>query len=138
WVAVDSEPRGARIVVDGDARAAVTPDTLRDVRVGRRNITVLLDSAGVSYGFATRVDVPSEGGVDVFGPLLVWCGSDACFRNHTKYRTVNTMRFASSPTGSLFYVDGTGGGLYWPSGTQNSYVATGGPVFAGVWAASSD
>src|SRR5690606_35539959 len=137
WVAVDSDPRGARIFVDGQSRTQVTPDTLRDVSVGRRDIGAQLDSAGVPYGFTAVVDVPDEGTVDVFGPLLIRCASDGCFRTFTKYRTVNTIRFATTPTGHLFYIDGTGGGLYWPSGTQNSYVAGGGAAFAGVWSASS-
>jgi len=136
-VVVDSDPRGARIFVDGKQRAQVTPDTLSDVPVGRREVGAQLDSAGVPYGFAELVDVPDEGTVQVLGPLLFRCTSDNCFRAFTKYRTANTIRFATSPTGHLFYIDGTGDGLFWPSGTQNSYVAGGGAAFAGEWSATS-
>ena len=137
WVAVDSDPRGARIYVDGKMRTQLTPDTLRDVPIGRREIGARLDSAGVPYSFAALVDVPNEGTVDVLGPLLIRCVSDGCFRAFTKHRTVNTIRFAASPTGHLFYIDGSGGGLFWPSGTPNSYVAGGGAAFAGEWSATS-
>src|SRR5690606_23275660 len=105
WVAVDSDPRGARIYVDGKMRTQLTPDTLRDVPIGRREIGARLDSAGVPYSFAALVDVPDEGTVDVLGPLLIRCVSDGCFRAFTKHRTVNTIRFAASPTGHLFYID---------------------------------
>jgi len=137
WVAVDSDPRGARIYVDGEPRMQVTPDTLRDVPVGRREIGVRLDSAGVPYVYAELVDVPDEGTVDVLGPLLMRCVSVSCTRSFARPRTANTIRFATTPTGHLFYIDGSGDGLYWPAGTQNSYVAGGGAAFAGVWSSSS-
>ncbi|MFO7260183.1 MAG: hypothetical protein DIU52_003445 [bacterium] len=136
-VAVDSDPRGARIFVERQQRAQVTPDTLSDVPIGRREIGARLDSMGVPYGFAELVEVPEEGIVEVFGPLLFRCTVDECFRVFTKYRTANTIRFATSPTGHLFYIDGTGGGLFWPAETQNSYVAGGGAAFAGVWGTTS-
>jgi len=137
WVVVDSDPRGGRIYVDGQPRMQVTPDTLRDVPVGQREIGVRLDSAGVPYVFAELVGVPDEGTVDVLGPLLMRCVTDSCTRSYARLRTANTIQFATSPTGHLFYIDGSGDGLYWPAGTRNSYVAGGGAAFAGMWSSSS-
>lgn len=135
-VAVDSDPRGAVIYVDGERRAQTTPDTLDDVPAGQRVIEAWRDSAGVSYGFAMRVSVPREGLVEVSGPLLARCFDAGCFANVRERYTVNSMRFAATPTGRFFYVNGLGGGLYWPSTTANSYLSTGGPIFAGVWSAT--
>lgn len=132
-VAVDSDPRGAVIYVDRERRAQTTPDTLDDVPAGQRVIEAWRDTAGVSYGFAMRVSVPREGLVEVSGPLLARCFDAGCFADILERYTVNSVRFAATPTGRLFYEDGFGGGLYWPSTTANSYLSTGGPIFAGVW-----
>lgn len=136
-VVVDSDPQGAVIYVDGTRRSQTTPDTLDDVPVGRRIIEAWRDSAGVPYGFAMRVEVPREGMVEVWGPLLARCFDADCFAEVRQQYTVNSMRFTTTPTGRFFYVDGFGGGLYWPSTTANSYLSTGGPIFAGVWSATS-
>ena len=135
-VAVDSDPQGAVIYVDTTRRAETTPDTLDDVPVGTRIIGAWRDSAGVQYGFAMRVEVPREGLVEVSGPLLARCFDTGCYADIVQQYTVNSMRFATTPTGRLFYVDGSDGGLYWPS-TTNSYLATGTPIFAGVSSATS-
>jgi len=137
-VVVESDPQGGRILVDDRDTGRLTPDTLMDVGAGPRRIAVRLDSAGWRYGFAVDVDVPREGLVRVYGPLLMRCSSDGCVQGVARYHSAGDVRFAASPTGSLFSVDGQGKGIYWPAPASNSYASGGGALFAGLAGSARD
>lgn len=139
-VFVNSDPQGARIVVNGRETGRVTPDTLRDLRAGRDTLSVRLDTAGLAYGFSVPVgSAPSDGSVvEIDGALLLRCFTAPCFADVTRYFTPNRARFAAGAMGTLFLVDGGSGGLYWPGTTSNSYVAGAAAVIAGVVASTGD
>ncbi|MBI4543765.1 MAG: PEGA domain-containing protein [Gemmatimonadetes bacterium] len=129
---VDSDPAGAQIVVDGQATGRVTPDTLRQLEVGPHTITVRLERGAKVYGFSARVETMRDTALRVFGPLVLRCTAEPCWRALTTYQAPNRVRFATNPSGTLFFLNGIGGGLFWPTPSSNSYLSTGSPVFGGV------
>lgn len=128
---VDSDPPGAAILLDGESTGLRTPDTLRQVKVGLRNLVVRLDSAGLPYGYGVRIESRRGEVRDVWGSLVLRCTAEPCFRSRVQYHAPNRVRFGVSPTGSIMYVNGAGEGLYWPAETGNSYVSAAAAVFAG-------
>lgn len=138
-VVVSSDPQGATILVNDEDTGRVTPDTLRELEGERDTLTVRLDSAGVSYGYTARVGAaPEDSIVRIHGPLLLRCDDDSCPSAAAAYHSPNRTRFAASPLGVIFTVDGQDSGIYWPGSTENSYVAGGAAVIAGVVAATGD
>lgn len=132
-VIVDSDPRGARILLNGEDTDEVTPDTLMELRAERDTIVVVMDTMGVTYGFRAPVRAASENEiVELRGPLLFGCPSRACVAQTAGYHEPNTVRFATSPVGALMVVGGAGNGLFWPATTANSYVSAANAVIAAV------
>ncbi|MGH8437179.1 MAG: hypothetical protein ACRERX_22580 [Pseudomonas sp.] len=126
---IDSDPRGASILVDGQDRRKVTPDTVHGLS-GLHEFSVRRDSAGASYGYRVQLRVARDSVVQINGPLTLPRCAEQCplFREHTASR----VRFSRVPAGPLFYRDGTGDGAHWPNTTNNSYVSTGIPLFAAL------
>lgn len=131
-LAVDSDPRGATIVLDGEDTGQITPDTLHEVDRGDHELSVRLDSAGATYSFRVPVTVEPDTLRTVSGPLLLSCASNECFESQTRYHERGRLRFATRTGGTLLHLAGSGAGLFWPAGTTNSYVSVGAAVFAGV------
>lgn len=128
-VEVVSDPAGASIILDGTSTGKVTPDLLRDLS-GLHEILVRLDRDGVTYGYRTQVQVKGDSLIRVSGPLTMRCTEATCAINYQKYHDLGDLRISSNPNGALFYYNGNGAGLYYPTGTSNTYVAMGMPVIA--------
>ena len=98
---VTSDPPGARILVDNRETNRVTPDTITGLS-GRHTITVRMDTSRTSYGYTAQVMLldPDSTAV-VEGPLLVRCSTEVCFRQQFRQHTVNRVRFAVNPAGTL-------------------------------------
>lgn len=133
-IEVKSDPQGADIYLDGTATGKVTPDLLRNLSGSLHEVLVRLERDGVVYGYRTNVDVRGDSLIVIDGPLMMpRCGIDAlgavadCGQ---KYRTVGTLRMGTNPNGALFNYVGSGGGLLYPSNTQNPYAAAGLPLIA--------
>lgn len=136
---VDSDPQGARLLVNGEETGQETPDTLRDLVAEEDTVEVLLDTLGLEYGFVIPVRAASPNEViTVRGPLLLRCASSSCVQGTVAYHEPNTVRFATSPLGALLYTSGAGGGLFWPGATTNSYVSGANAVIAGVRESTGD
>lgn len=131
WVV--SDPPRARIFVDNVDTRQLTPDTVRGLS-GRHDISVRLDTLGTTYGFTARIFVTdADSTITVSGPLVMRCDEVICFTAQHRYWSANRVRFATNPVGNLFLRAGTGGGgLLWPSITNNSYVSGGMIAFAGL------
>ncbi len=131
WVV--SDPPGARIFVDNIDTRQFTPDTVRGLS-GRHDISVRLDTLGTTYGFTARVFLAdADSTITISGPLVMRCAEVICFTGQHRYWSANRVRFATNPVGNLFLRAGTGGGgLLWPSVTNNSYVSGGMIAFAGL------
>ncbi|MBI4410621.1 MAG: PEGA domain-containing protein [Gemmatimonadetes bacterium] len=127
---VDSDPPGAAIIVNNRETGLRTPDTVRDVKAGEHEVRVLLDTAGLTYGFTARVQVVASTLSELFGSLLLRCGTTC--PEITRYLEPNRIRFATNPAGLFLYIEGQGAGLLWPGPTGNSYASVGAPVFAAV------
>jgi hypothetical protein len=131
-VAVESDPPGARILLDGRNTGRRTPDTISGL-TRRHDVAARIDTLGIAYGFLAQVVAHPDTIRSVFGPLVMRCGAEACWENTHRYHSPFGVRFASNPVGALFLRDGRGGsGLFWPAGTTNGYVSGGMPVFAAV------
>lgn len=126
-VFVDSDPRGAEILLDGEPTGAVTPDTLRNVAVTTHRVDVRMDSAGLQYSFGITFQASQEEVVDLEAPLLYRCGT-SCIRGDY---SPNDVLFWVSPVGVPFYSAVGADAAQWPAGSNNSYVATLMPVIAG-------
>lgn len=134
-VFVESDPPGARLILDARDTGLRTPDTLRNLG-GRHDITAQLDTFGATYGFTARLQLDeADDPVSISGPLVNRCGDVLCFSRQYRRYTVDRIRFAANPVGSFFLERGSGGnGLHWPYPASNSY-ATGSMVgFAGILA----
>lgn len=129
YLEIDSDPRGAAIFVDGQDRRRVTPDTLHGL-AGLREITVRRDSAGAVYGYQIQLRISQDSVVRINGPLTLGRCDQQCAL--VSEHTTSRVRFSRAPAGPLFYRDGTGEGVFWPSDTNNSYTSTGVPVFAAL------
>ena len=130
---VDSDPRGAAIVLDGKATGLRTPDSVRSVSDGEHTVTVQLDSAGATFALETQVQV-SGGGATSAGvlPLVTRCNETGnCVGQAARFHEVASMYFATNPAATLMFRGGQGGGLKYPGPAGDSYASAAGPVFSG-------
>ncbi|MEX0891491.1 MAG: hypothetical protein WEB88_04915 [Gemmatimonadota bacterium] len=129
---VESDPPGARILVDGRESGRFTPDTVFGLG-SRHQVQARLDTLGLTYRYLANVAIPNEEEVPVLmGPLVLRCGDPACYAGRHRYHTAAGMRFATNPVGAHFLHDATENGLFYPAGSTNSYTSSGMPVFAAV------
>jgi hypothetical protein len=126
---VDSNPRGANIVIDGQLTTRATPDTVRDLTDEAHAIGARLERGGVTYSWTAHVERNALNG-SVLLPLLARCPSVSCLVQLSAYRTAGTIRYATNPAATLFFTGTTPGGLLWPATSRNSYAAIGSPIFA--------
>lgn len=131
-LAVGSDPPGATILLDGEDTGRITPDTLRDLDAGVHELTIRLDTLGDTYGYRADVQIAPDTLLALEAPLLLRCVSEDCFASETQYHERGRIRFATRAGGALLHRAGSGGGILWPVGTDNSYVSVGAAVFAGV------
>lgn len=131
-VYLTSSPNGAEIRVDNQATGNFTPDTIA-LRRGDRAVVLRLDSAGFLYNYGIVLEVGSSDSVPrVHLPLGLQCAAGGtCFGAARRHYDAADISFAASAVGSLFNWDGSGLGLFWPAASQNSYLSSGMPVFAG-------
>jgi hypothetical protein len=131
-VYVTSDPPGARIFLDNSDTGRLTPDTIHNLS-GTHDFSVQLDTFQAVYGYAARLFVGEPRLYRLDGPLVNRCADNLCLANPFRHYSVNRIRFANNPVGTLFLERGTGGnGLLWPSGTSNSYAAGSMVGFAGI------
>jgi hypothetical protein len=130
-VFVSSDPGGARILLDGRSTGRRTPDTIAGLS-RRHDVAVRLDTLGVAYGFLAQVQADPDDVQRIHGPLVMRCPNTTCWEAQHRFHTVNRLRFATNPVGSLLMRTGVGEGLFWPLGTRNSYVSAAVPVFAAI------
>jgi hypothetical protein len=131
-VFVTSDPDGARIFLDNRDTGRLTPDTLRGLS-GTHDFSVQLDTFQALYGYAARLVISEPELYTLIGPLVNRCGDALCLANQFRHYSVNRVRFASNPVGTLFLERGTGGnGILWPSVTNNSYAAGSMVGFTGI------
>jgi len=130
-VYVTSDPQGGRIYLDNNDTGRLTPDTLRGL-AGTHDFAVQLDTFQAIYGYAARLFVGESELYTLDGPLVNRCGDGLCLASQFRYYSVNRIRLASNPIGTLFLQRGTGGGLLWPSVTNNSYASGSMVGFAGI------
>lgn len=122
---IDSDPAGARVLIDGVDTEEVTPILLQDVGEGARLITVELDSAGFVYSSAVTLDVTAELVRSAMLPLTIRCSDAACLAASSQFHTPAAARFAVNAAGPLFAYGGRDQGIVWPGNTPNSYAAIG-------------
>lgn len=129
-----SSPANGRITLDGRDTGRFTPDTIRNIS-GLHEVSVKLDSAGLEYRYTAQVVVSGNEPTVLNGPLMARCQQDlgSCAPQYADEHIVGTLQFGSNALGPLFLQSGQGGGLRWPAGSSNTYMATGTPVFAAVW-----
>lgn len=131
-VLVTSDPEGARIFLDNRDTGRLTPDTIRGLS-GTHDFSVQLDTFQALYGYAARLVITEPELYTLVGPLVNRCGDALCLANQFRHYSVNRVRFANNPVGSLFLERGTGGnGILWPSVTNNSYAAGSMVGFTGI------
>jgi len=135
-VYVDSDPQGAKISVDGKGTGLVTPALVRGLSYRGHDIEVVLETDGLRYGYAViDFEVRRDATDTITGPLLLRCADAECRAAINKTHRPAGMSgpsFVTNPSGTLLFVDGSGGGLVWPASTTNSYIANAAPLFAGV------
>jgi hypothetical protein len=133
-VLIESDPGGARIVVDDRDTEQRTPDTVR-VNPGEHALRLRLDTLGFTYDYNAFLRIlRTDSLLRLRAPLSLQCPLDNnanCFASSRRYRDAAGMRFATSAFGSAFHWDGSGQGVLWPLGSTNSYVSSGIPVLAG-------
>jgi hypothetical protein len=130
-VSVQSDPPGARILLDGRNTGRRTPDTVPGLS-RRHDVAVRLDTLGIAYGFLAQVVAAPDSLPEIYGPLVMRCGTEVCWEQHHRIHSPFRIRFATNPVGALFLRAGRGGGVFWPGNTSHSYVSGGMPVFAAV------
>jgi hypothetical protein len=129
-VDVSSDPEGAAIFLGSTNTGKVTPDLLRDLAIGVHEILVRMDRDNVAYGYRAQVEVANDSLHRVLGPLLMRCATEICSIQNHRYNTLGNIRVATNPNGALFYYDGNGSGLLYPTGSSNAYAAMGLPLIA--------
>lgn len=131
-VYITSDPEGGRIYLDNRDTGRLTPDTLRGLS-GTHDISVQLDTFQAVYGYAARLFIGDPELYTLEGPLVNRCSDALCLANQFRHFSVNRVRFANNPVGTLFLERGTsGGGLLWPSVTNNSYASGSMIGFSGI------
>lgn len=128
---VDSDPQGATIYLDGTSQNKITPDSLLDVPAGNHTIGLLLDTAGILYQFNAQTTIVPDSMPPIRWPLLLHCGDTTCLDPYIRRVTAAGMDFAVGANGTLFFEQGSGGVLYYPAGSSQSYMSVGAPVSAG-------
>lgn len=137
-VAVESDPEGAVIEVDGTNSGRITPATLSNL-VGRHTIVVRLEADGIGYGYRADVDVRGDSVHRITGPLMYRCVRPACPVSSVRERDLGNVRVATQPNGALFTRQANGQGLKWPlAGTLESYASTGVPLVGMIASGSGD
>src|SRR5512140_1679450 len=95
-VFVESDPRGAAILLDGSATGLFTPDSVRTVSGGQHTISVRLDSAGTTFALDAKVQV--RGGQAVATgvmPLVTRCNDTGnCVGQAARFHEVASLYFA--------------------------------------------
>src|SRR5512140_2456721 len=72
---VDSDPRGAAILLDGGATGRLTPDTLGNVSAGSHTLELRLDSAGVAYSVKAKAIVAANQLTSATLPVVTTCNA---------------------------------------------------------------
>ena len=124
-VFIDSDPDGARVLIDSVDTGEVTAILLQNVDVGPRLVSVDLDSAGFNYSAETTLDVSTEFVRSAMLPLTVRCMTPLCLSGNAQFHAPEAARFAVNAAGPLFTYAGTDQGIVWPATTSNSYAAIG-------------
>lgn len=132
---VDSDPRGAQILLDGAPTQRMTPDSFFDLTTEPHLLQLRLDSAGLTYRAGGTILPTTDRVLRVLVPLLLECGAPPC---STAYHSPGNVGFAVSATGPLLYLEGQGAGAVWPLASGNSYVSGAMPVVAGVSVGAGD
>lgn len=127
---IDSDPVGARVLIDSVDTGEVTSVLLDGVPVGPRRVTVELDSAGFRYSGEVVLDVSTEFVRSAMLPLTVRCTTSLCLAGNAQFHAPEDARFAVNAAGPLFTFSGADQGIVWPASTSNSYAATGAATFA--------
>lgn len=130
-VAVESDPPGGLILVDGTSTDVRTPATLTDVVEGVREIRIVLDTLGLEYFFARTVRVQADRQARVAGPLTLRCADPQCASGAAIFHSPGRARFAVNAGGPLFFYAGQDQGIVWPEETANTYAAAGVPIIGG-------
>ena len=133
-VLIESDPAGARILVDERDTQQRTPDTVR-INPGEHTLRLSLDTMALRYEYRALLRLQSSDSVPrLRGTLTLQCPLENASSCHTAARRqheASGMRFATSAFGALFFWSGSGQGLLWPATSSNSYVSSGMPVLAG-------
>jgi hypothetical protein len=124
---VSSDPEGAIIMLEDEDTGLRTPDTLQNLPP-LSLVRMFLDSAGWEYGAAARVTVRGGQLATLRRPLTIQCSGAACYNRNAQLQIHGNMTFALNATGALFLTDGSGQGLVWPNGVNDSYVSNGMPM----------
>jgi len=127
-VLVDSDPTGAAVAVDGTDTGLSTPATLTGLTSEPHRVQMFIDSNGVRYSVDVSFFPSPDSVISFTAPLGFRCFASPC--GGTEH-TAGDIRFRVRPNGSLIYAGGNQE-LFWPASTENFYVATGAPMFAGV------
>jgi hypothetical protein len=129
---VDSDPRGAVIVLDGHDTGLRTPDTVRSVSGGTHTFEAYFDSAGERFTLQAKVDVRSSTG-SMLLPLVARCSSTGnCVGDSATYHDVAGLHFATNPATMPFFTSGRAEGLRYPGVGGDAYASVGGVVLAGT------
>jgi len=127
---VDSDPRGAAIVLDGSATGRFTPDTLPNVPSGTHTLELRLDSAGVAYALKIKAVVVANQLTIAALPVVTTCNATGnCSGLTAVFHDVANMHFATNPAATPFFTGGSGGGLLYPGPAGESYASAGAPIF---------
>ncbi len=135
-LAVNSDPEGATIAVDGQVFAATTPTVLEGIDAGVRYVELGYDAGGVEYfGWEDTVTVPVDG-LDTINAALV----GGCWRNCPFL--LDAGRLVCRATGhgdtcASVYYDGVSA-LEWPGiDSDTDYGAGGRLLVAGIFDSSA-
>ena len=128
---VTSDPSGARVIIDEVDTGLRTPVTIADVG-GQMDVEVIFDSGGARYSYSRRVTVSGNLTETIHAPLAARCGPGAnlCIENFASTHIAGNFGISVNALGAIMLEDGIGGGLLWPSNTNDSYVSNGMPMIA--------
>jgi hypothetical protein len=134
-VLIESDPVGARILLDDRDTNQRTPDTVR-VNPGEHALRLRLDTLGFIYEYNAFLRLErTDSTLRLRAPLSLQCpveNNTACYTAARRHREAAGLRFATAAFGSLFFWQGSGQGVFWPASSANSYVSSGIPVIAGL------
>ncbi|MEO5509874.1 MAG: hypothetical protein ABIV28_02100 [Longimicrobiales bacterium] len=131
---VSSDPQGARIFVDEEDTGLLTPDSITDIG-GSHTVLALLDGGIGIYTYGARVVIVGSEPFTLNGPLTARCTSlesqGSCYNRNRQALTAGNMTVSVNALGAMFLQDGSGEGIIWPAGTNDSYVSNAMPMIAG-------